>query len=348
MTDHTEMENQDSMTSAFRRAMCQKRRQERRERSLQNFLTWWTNRDIQEKLSRHVMEQPQLLEAVADFLRYHALRQLYPDLPMRPMLVTGPSGCGKTEVWRCVQRLFSDVFHVTIADGSCITSEGWSGSTKFRSFLTNDMANGGILVIDEFDKLVTPTYSSSGDNVSYRIQAELLKLMEGDAVSMDHGKITSVTFENIGIVMTGAFASLHQSPKTRSQEVGFLSAPKAAPSRQIQEEDLIQYGIMPEILGRIAVRTQVHDLDAAAYRRILLSEHSRVSQLLKVLKTQNLEFGDLISSQELDSLISVSKSEHLGVRWVSAQVESRILKRMRTVRFLFPREEEDLDLASDF
>lgn len=63
---------------------------------------------MEQELNKRIFGQPELTKAVADFLYYHALRQLHPELPQRPLLISGPSGSGKTEVWRVASRLYSD------------------------------------------------------------------------------------------------------------------------------------------------------------------------------------------------------------------------------------------------
>ena len=126
------------------------------------FLREHSPASIARLLNAHVMGQEAMTAAVADFLYYHGLRFLHPQLPPRPLLVTGPSGCGKTEVWRKVSELFGHIFPVKIIDGSNLSCDGWAGNFKVSTFLDAKMVEGGILVVDEFDKLVKPKYSTKG------------------------------------------------------------------------------------------------------------------------------------------------------------------------------------------
>ena len=94
----------------------------------------------------------------------------------------------------------------------------------------------------------------------------------------------------------------------------------------LTDEDFIAYGIMPEIVGRIAVKCQARHLSDSVYMDIVKGPNSRVAQLSEVLRSYGVAVADVISAQSLSELISASRANHTGVRWVSAQVESRLLE----------------------
>jgi ATP-dependent Clp protease ATP-binding subunit ClpX len=305
--------------------------------SVLQFLRTKTPALIEQELNELIIGQPELTKAVADFLYYHALRQLHPELPQRPLLISGPSGSGKTEVWRAASRLYGDTFSVKIIDGSSLSCEGWSGNYKLDTYVDSEMASG-ILVVDEFDKLARPKHNSKGDNVSLDMQSEFLKLMEGEYHITKDRKQTGKTSQQMGFVLVGAFESLRNEAESRccaTTRIGFCtdaSTPRttSAPSTiRFTDEDFIHYGIMPEIVGRIATKCSTLPLDEGAYMDIIYSPHSRVSQIQNILKRYGTAFSDLISEEELHTLISTSKSNKTGVRWVSAQVENRLLNAIR-------------------
>lgn len=289
---------------------------------------------IEQTLNEHIMGQEEMTAAVADFLYYHALRQLHPQLPPRPLLITGPSGCGKTEVWRKVSALYGNLFPVKIIDGSSLSCDGWAGSFKVSSFLDDKLIEVGILVVDEFDKLVRPKFSSGGGNVSLDMQAELLKLMEGDYRISEQKKDTGKTTKRMGFVMAGAFQELQQRKEdsSASRHIGFCAQQAAQLSEEaeiLENGDFIRYGVMPELMGRIAVRCQVKPLSDQVYLNIIKGPHSRVTQLTKVLEQYGVDVSEMIPDREILELIAQSNQCQTGVRWVSAQVENRILERIR-------------------
>lgn len=308
--------------------------------SAQHFLQTHSPAQIQRELSQYVIGQADLTRAVADFLYYHALRQVHPNLPQRPLLVSGPSGSGKTEVWRTARQLYGNVFPIKIIDGSNLSCEGWSGNYKLDTYIDAAMVEGGILVVDEFDKLTKPKHSSGGDNVSLDIQSEFLKLIEGEYQVTEKRKQTNMTSKKMGFVLVGAFESLRaQKAKTstqRTQPIGFCAEAPAAPCREaLTDEDFIAYGILPEIVGRIAVKCASAPLPDSAYLDIIRGPHSRVAQLEQVLRSYGIPVSQVISPEELTALVRNSKSNHTGVRWVSAQVESRLLEAIHE-QGLFP------------
>lgn len=298
---------------------------------------------IEQELNEHVIGQENLTKAVADFLYYHALRQQHPSLPQRPLLIAGPSGSGKTEVWRVAKKLYGNTFFIRIIDGSNISGEGWSGNYKIDTYLDSQSTDGGILVVDEFDKLVMPKHSSSGDNVSLSIQAEFLKLVEGEYRVSKKKELTSMTSKMMGFVMVGAFEGLWEQKKTAQEKprthIGFrtdeVKPVTAQSSPMLTDEDFIHFGMMPEFVGRIATKCATKALDAQAYLAIVRGPHSRVSLIAQVLQQYGIRIPDVISDGEILELVEASKNNRTGVRWVCAQVETRLLEAIRE-QGLFP------------
>ena len=99
---------------------------------------------------------------------------------------------------------------------------------------------------------------------------------------------------------------------------------------RISDEDLIGFGMMPEVVGRIAMKVNTRDLTEEDYLAIIRSPHSRVATLLQVLEDYGVASAEVLSDDEIRDLIATSKTNHTGFRWVSAQVESRILEVIRT------------------
>lgn len=306
------------------------RLKEEREKRLAEFLRANTPETIENELNNYIVGQPELMRSVSDFLFYHALRQKHPELPLRSILISGPSGSGKTEVWRVVQKLYGRIFHVKILDGARLSSEGWAGSYKLISAIDPQTVNGGILVVDEFDKLCTPQHNAQGDNVSHKLQAEFLKLMEGELTQKDTlGNLHKC--DRMGFVFLGAFENLRENKKACELQIGFSSLyrNKEEVNARITDEDYVNFGIMTEIIGRISIKCEVHDLSDEDYVQIISNPHSRVATIINVLKQYGLEVQDVITAEEIVDLVAHSKKNRLGVRWVSAQIENKLLSLIR-------------------
>ena len=302
----------------------------------EQFVFTKTPAEIEKELNERVIGQPQLTSATADFLYYHAMRQINPSLPPRPMLIAGPSGTGKTEVWRVAKELYKNTFYIKIIDASRITQEGWKGDEKLSTVIDEEVVNGGILIADEFDKLSRPQYSNVGENVSLPLQSEFLKAVEGE-LSLTSGKnrITRNT-KTMGFVFLGAFTEMFEASKNKNSKerctIGFgASTGKLSPaSIEITDQDYLEYGVMAELLGRISVKVCTNDLSDSDYIKIVNNPASRVSQLYSIL-SMYADNIPRVSEGKIRELIAISRQNKTGVRWVSAQIENDLLEGIHNV-----------------
>lgn len=298
------------------------------------FLSKYTIQMVQDELRQYVLGQDELVKHVATFIYYHILRQMNKNLNIRPLLVSGPSGSGKTEIWRAAKKAFDKYLRIEIVDGSTITQSGWSGQRKFSSIL-RDLDTATILVIDEFDKLAAPAHSKGGENVSHHIQAECLKLLEGDynttgfRVDADSSDIIRYDASTLGIVLVGAFEGIRSDKENRKERIGFggemRNKAKYETLVPITDEDLIEFGVLPELVGRISDKCTVNKLTAQQYLEIIKNQHSRVSVLVKELEKLGIDAAKAIDDDKIIQLAEKSQSNMLGVRWVSSQIENMLL-----------------------
>ena len=349
----------------------------------QEFLAQYTIPMIQDEIKKYIIGQDELVEHVATYIYYHALRQVRPTLYPRPLLIAGPSGSGKTEAFRVVKNVFKDYFNVEIVDGTTITQEGWKGARKL-SVLLGSLSNGYILVIDEFDKLAKPAYDSGNNNVSEHIQAEFLKLLEGEYYTKDlqtdsakkTRKEVSIDYDTrtLGIVLVGAFESIRSKKENPPARIGFINSTEPiihetlkelSPDRdrtrqynlkatktnsntsrkpseaahddnksktiEITDEDLIAYGVITELVGRISDKCTTNKLTVEQYIQIVKNENSKVSQLMKELEQLGVETDEILNDDLISDLVEKSQTNLLGVRWVSSQIENLLLKRLCNV-----------------
>lgn len=300
------------------------------------FLSSHTPVSITNELNEYIVGQPELTSMVGDFIYYHILRQLHPQLPPRPMLISGPSGSGKTEVWRVAKKIYSAFLNITVIDGASITGEGWKGDNKLSSHINDQIVEGGILIVDEFDKLASPRFDSGGGNISFQVQSEFLKLLEGEyekqvvsARSMfGNEPPKKIDTSKMGVVLVGAFESIRD---TKNASVGFSLVKEKTNiiGTQITDEEYIESGVIPELIGRVSMKCTTNQLTDDEYIKIIHNAHSRVTMIAEIMKTYNIDMTDIISEEEMRELIKSSKSNKTGVRWVSAQIENRMFEFLR-------------------
>lgn len=251
----------------------------------------------------------------------------------RNFLYIGPSGCGKTEIFRSLKKLYK---YIWIYDASSITSEGWKGSKKFYSVF-DDMKNAGfsqeeieksLIVFDEFDKLVTPTFDGKGKDVHAEIQGEFLSMVEGNVI--DQGSIR-VDTSKISFAFLGAFEELTMKKNTR-RSIGFgeiediaegsLSSDITAKDLEdITLEDIIKYGMKPEIAGRISNISRLRGFDKSDYEEIL--RHDRAGILSRIADEYGMSNIGL-KDKEIDELSTEAEKSGLGIRYLNMTIRKLI------------------------
>lgn len=189
----------------------------------------------------------------------------------------GPTGAGKSFIWLCLQELFPE--RIEIVDGSNITNDGWKGEKKWKNLLESPILCSGeraILVIDEADKMLAPKYSN-GENVSQTIAAEGLKLMEGTVVNVKSGSATyQVDTSMISFVLCGAFSNKAEEIARNNNighSIGFGATPNVAKAydRPLTTQDLIQYGVLAEFIGRVQRIVNLQPMLLDDYYKIMSS-----------------------------------------------------------------------------
>lgn len=195
----------------------------------------------------------------------------------------GPTGCGKTHIWRCLQKLFPE--RIEITDGSTVTAEGFKGDRKWSTLLQSPVFESGkaaILVIDEADKMLAPKITSAGESAGQNISAEGLKLMEGTFIDIKSGSVTyQVDTSRISFVLCGAFSNKANEIAKDSNighSIGFGATSNAAKAydRPMTTQDLIEYGVMPEFMGRIQRIVNLQPMLLDDYYKIMSSGCSPV------------------------------------------------------------------------
>lgn len=286
-----------------------------------------TPKEIAKELDKTVYSQDEAKKDAALLLwcKLHNLR--------RNFLFIGPSGCGKTEIFRAMKKLYK---YIWIYDASSITSEGWKGSKKFYSVF-DDMKKAGftaedieksIVVFDEFDKLVTPTFDGKGKDVHGEIQGEFLSMVEGNVIKAD---TVTVDTSKVSFAFLGAFEELTMKKNTRRgigfgaeeeiAEASLSSDITAKPMDEITIDDLIKYGMKPEIAGRISNISRLRGFDRKDYQEILL--HDRAGIISRIAEEYGMTKLTL-SEKEIDTLAKEAEETGLGIRYLNMKIRKLV------------------------
>lgn len=290
------------------------------------------NEDLERYLKERILENDDIIEDIVTTIAMNYSATNPRDV--KAMLSIGPTGSGKTETFNLIAEYLGVV--LTMFDCTQLTASGYVGKDiddicrkiYFNCGRNSEVASKSILVLDEIDKIA----GRGNDVTDVNVQYELLKFIEGAQYNFELERksgglagTASIDTSFMTIAGLGAFSEIFEKKK-RTSKLGFSQEKESLSDIEVTQKDLIEYGLVDQLLGRFALVNQYKELDAETLKKILVT--AKNSPLLRKMQRYQEQFKTELGWDDtfIEALVDFAIKQKNGARGLNKAVDRTFTK----------------------